>query len=94
MAQIGRRLDGDADAVTGFTLSQFTIEDPKERQEVGLDAYPVLRPTQEPSGTVTGTVYRLTLNELSAADDYEGEHYRRVHVSLASGRSAWVYIAA
>jgi hypothetical protein len=35
----------------------------------------------------------VTEGELDAADEYEVELYRRVEVSLQSGRAAWVYVA-
>ena len=42
---------------------------------------------------VKGTVLELTAAELSLADTYEPEDYKRVKVTLGSGKEAWVYAA-
>jgi len=42
---------------------------------------------------VRGTVFEITDAELAAADEYERrDSYRRVSVTLASGKRAWVYV--
>jgi gamma-glutamylcyclotransferase (GGCT)/AIG2-like uncharacterized protein YtfP len=47
-----------------------------------------------PADTVSGKVFAITPQELAHADAYEVSDYRRERVALASGVSAWVYIAA
>lgn len=42
---------------------------------------------------VPGRLYPLTPAELTAADAYEGEAYRRVRVRTEAGAEAWVYVA-
>ncbi|MBB1179620.1 gamma-glutamylcyclotransferase, partial [Pseudomonas sp. FW305-3-2-15-E-TSA4] len=39
-------------------------------------------------------LYPLTPADLTAADAYEGEAYRRVRVTTEAGVGAWVYVAA
>jgi gamma-glutamylcyclotransferase (GGCT)/AIG2-like uncharacterized protein YtfP len=42
---------------------------------------------------VSGTVFEITDAELAAADRYEQlAAYRRIAVTLASGKRAWVYV--
>ncbi|RZJ94194.1 MAG: gamma-glutamylcyclotransferase, partial [Brevundimonas sp.] len=60
----------------------------------GLDRHPIVRPSETPGAGVDGTLFFITQPELDAADVYEAEDYRRVEVTLTSGRTAWVYIAA
>ena len=42
---------------------------------------------------VSGTVFLITPEELAQADKYEVSDYRRVLAPLASGGSAWAYVA-
>lgn len=44
---------------------------------------------------VRGTVFEITDAELAAADHYEQlADYKRIAAVLASGKQAWVYVAA
>ena len=44
-------------------------------------------------GSVQGTVFEVTDDELAQADRFEAEFaYTRVTAALASGKEAWVYI--
>jgi len=54
--------------------------------------YPALRLGSGPG--VSGWLVELTRPAaiLSTLDDYEGEEYRRVRVTLAGGRQAWAYV--
>jgi hypothetical protein len=60
-SSFGRRLEGESDAMTGYT--QTLVE-----------------------------IFRISTEELAAADRYEVADYRRVRVRLASGRDAWAYV--
>lgn len=92
--QIGRLLDGTADALAGFRLGRIAIDDPAVIERSGETHYPVLLPGGTGSQRVAGTLYWLTKDELAAADAYEAEDYERRRVTLESGRTAWVYVAA
>jgi gamma-glutamylcyclotransferase (GGCT)/AIG2-like uncharacterized protein YtfP len=44
---------------------------------------------------VSGTVFEITEAELAAADQYEQlADYKRIRVTLISGKDAWVYVDA
>jgi gamma-glutamylcyclotransferase (GGCT)/AIG2-like uncharacterized protein YtfP len=60
----------------------------------GIARHPIVRETQSSQDRVAGTLLRVTGAELARADDYEAGDYRRVRVTLASGQSAWLYVAA
>lgn len=94
VANFGRRLEGTPDVLTGFSIGEIEINDPEVIAESGLTHHMILRPTKDPSAAVSGTVFRLTEDDLAAADVYEAEDYARVRAPLASGLEAWVYIAA
>ena len=94
MANFGRRLEGTADVLTGFAIGEIEITDPEVIAESGLTHHLILHPTGDPDDVVPGTVFRITEQELAAADVYEAEDYRRVLAPLESGLKAWVFIAA
>ena len=92
--QFGRLLGGSADVLSGFRLGRIPISDPEVLRKSGETHYPVLVPEGEGSQRIAGTLYWMTRQELEAADIYEAEDYERQRVTLESGRSAWVYVAA
>ena len=93
-ATFGRPLDGWRDELPGFEPSLIRIEDPEIAAAVGRTHHAnVVRSSR--SGRVSGTVFEVTDAELAAADEYERPaSYRRVAVTLASGKTAWVYVHA
>ena len=89
----GRLVAGEDDALPGFTVDYAEIDDPRVVELSGHSVHPVVRSTGNTLDKVTGMVLRVTEDELDAADEYEVEFYRRVEVSLQSGRAAWVYVS-
>lgn len=90
----GRRLDSDDDALPGYTVDYAEIHDTRVVDLSGLSVHPIVRETGNPLDKVVGKALLVTEDELDAADEYEVALYRRIAVVLASGRSAWVYVAA
>ncbi|MBU2030886.1 MAG: gamma-glutamylcyclotransferase [Alphaproteobacteria bacterium] len=94
---------GAPDRLRGFRLSHIPVEDPpidgppvdapEITAETGLTHYPILIPTTDDAPPVPGRLYPLTPADLTAADAYEGEAYRRVRVRTEAGAEAWVYVA-
>lgn len=93
-ANFGRLLQGTPDSLVGFVRGEIEITDPEVIAESGLTHHPILRPGGDPADTIDGSVFRITEEELAAADLYEAEDYKRIQVRLTSGLEAWVYIAA
>lgn len=92
-AIFGRLIDLEPDALPGFRVEDVLITDPAVIAASGKDRHPMLR--RAGSGdAVPGATLTLDDAQLAAADDYEVDDYRRVEVSLASGRRAWVYASA
>jgi len=87
----GRRIETVVDRLRGFTLDSLVITDPAVIQASGSDRHPVLRRSDE-RDEVAGSALPLTPAELAIADRYEAENYIRTLVTLASGRSAYVYL--
>lgn len=94
LANFGRELVGEADAMLGYRQSLLEITDPQVLATSGKTHHPIVRPSLDPHAEVAGTVFILTAHELAAADAYEVADYRRVAVNLKSGKRAWVYISA
>lgn len=94
LATFGRRLSGQPDTLPGFKQSMVKIEDAAVVATSGKTHHPIVSRSGNADDAVAGTVFEVTHAELLRADDYEVDDYARVAVTLGSGRSAWVYVAA
>jgi hypothetical protein len=93
MANFGRLLSGRADSLPGYTLSPIAIDDPTVVALSGKSHHMIAKRAGA-GDAVAGMVFEITAEELAAADRYEVADYTRVKVTLRSGVSAWVYVAA
>jgi len=93
-AKFGRLLEGRPDALPGFVLAPLTITDPGVVATSGAAVHKIARRTGNAADLVPGLVFAITAAELEAADNYEVDAYTRVHIRLASGSEAFVYVAA
>jgi hypothetical protein len=89
----GRLLASEDDVLPGFTVDYAEIEDPRVAELSGSEVHPIVRATGNALDKVVGKLLWVSEEELDAADEYEVELYRRVEVQLASGRTAWTYVA-
>jgi gamma-glutamylcyclotransferase (GGCT)/AIG2-like uncharacterized protein YtfP len=90
----GRRLMGEADALPGFAREMLKIEDAAVVATSGQTHHPIVSYTGRALDAVDGMVFEVTPEELRNADRYEVAAYKRVAVTLRSGRRAWVYVDA
>lgn len=88
----GRAVSTEPDILRGHVLSEVVITDPEVIRMSGSDRHPGLVRTDVESDIVEGAVLSVDDRELAAADKYEEVAYRRVGVTLGSGREAWVYV--
>lgn len=93
LSTFGRLLHGSRDAIVGFRQDQVEITDPAVLEASGKRFHPILVRTNQAADTVPGVVFRITAEELRAADTYEVSDYVRIETVLASGKKAWVYVA-
>lgn len=93
-ARFGRYLYGEGDALPGFRLDTVHVTDPAVIAQSGSSEHPVAVRTDDPADEIAGTVLTLDDDDLASADDYEAAAYRRVAMTLRSGRTAWVYVEA
>ncbi len=88
----GRLLQGEPDALVGFRQDLVEITNPDVLAKSGERFHPIVSRSGDSADRVAGTVFRITPEELAAADAYEVSDYERVEAQLASGSSAWVYV--
>jgi hypothetical protein len=93
MVTFGRHLAGTPDRLPGHRRDWIEITDPAVISASGSNRHPIVSACADQSEAVAGTLFTLTASELAASDEYEVEDYRRVPVTLASGASAWTYLA-
>jgi gamma-glutamylcyclotransferase (GGCT)/AIG2-like uncharacterized protein YtfP len=92
LASFGRELTGQNDALPGFVRRLVPVGDP-DVEATGLTHYANAEPSGNPEDAVAGVVFEITEAELAAADEYEEPaDYRRITVTLRSGKQAWVYL--
>jgi hypothetical protein len=91
-ATFGRLLDGWPDTVFGFRLETLRVTDPNVIATSGSDEHPILRACDDSEARIAGSVFLLSHDELTAADEYEVDDYARIEVPIASGGTAWVYV--
>ncbi|TAJ82928.1 gamma-glutamylcyclotransferase family protein [Reyranella sp.] len=94
LATFGRRLEGRADALPGYATSLLEIKDADVIATSGKTHHLLALPTGNPADEIAGVVFKITPEELAAADTYEVSDYKRVAVRLKSGLEAFVYVAA
>lgn len=93
-ASFGRLLEGSDDSMPGFRKEMVEITDPDVIETSGERFHPIVLPSDDPRDEVPGMVFRITPEELAAADEYEVSDYKRIEVVLKSGIRAWVYVKA
>ncbi|MBV8593209.1 MAG: gamma-glutamylcyclotransferase [Caulobacteraceae bacterium] len=93
-ALFGREVETTPDALPGYALSTILIRSAEVVATSGEARHAIVRPSDSPGARVDGAVLTLTPAELAAADTYETDDYRRIVAKLASGVTAFVYVAA
>ena len=93
LATFGRLLAGAPDILSGYTLGLMEIKDPEIIATSGSTHHLNIVPSGKAEDEVPGLVLEVTEAELAAADAYEDpSDYRRISVTLKSGREVFVYI--
>ena len=95
LSTFGRLLQGQLDELPGFELSSVRIEDPQIVAASGKTHHANVTFNGRNDSRVSGTAFEITADELVAADQYEQlASYKRIPVTLASRKRAWVYLDA
>ena len=94
MATFGRLLAGTSDTLSGFEQMMLKIEDQAVIAVSGMAQHTIARFTGHASDVISGTVFRVTAEDIQNADKYEVDACKRIAVTLRSGVRAWVYVDA
>ncbi len=90
---LGRLVPMTDDVLLGFATVPVEIDHPDVIEFSGSATHLGLVPGA-PDARIAGKVLRISEADFRALDAYEGDEYRRIEVTLASGTTAWVYIKA
>ncbi len=94
LATFNRKLEGHRDMLEEYSLTMIQIHDQNVVAATGATHHKNIQFTGASSDQVTGTIYKITKEELEQADKYEEvADYKRVRVKLKSGTDAWVYMS-
>jgi gamma-glutamylcyclotransferase (GGCT)/AIG2-like uncharacterized protein YtfP len=94
LSTFGRLLKGQPDQLVGFEQSLLIIDDPHVVATSGKSHHVIVKFNGVEDSRVSGTVFEITDADLAKADRYEVAAYKRIAVTLASGKQAWVYVDA
>jgi hypothetical protein len=92
LANFGRELMGASDSLPGYSISLLAIRDPEVIATSGKTHHTIAERSGNPADEVPGMAFKITREELAAADRYEVSEYTRVEVTLKSGLRAWAYV--
>lgn len=93
LANFGRELAGSSDTLPGYSTALIAIRDQAVVEQSG-NSHHAIAERSNVTDQVPGMVFRITPEELMAADRYEVSDYTRVQVTLGSGLRAWAYVRA
>lgn len=94
-AVFNRSLEGTSDQLAYYKSGFLDLDNQSYITDgEGDHVYPVVISTNNQKDVVEGTVYKLSSEELTLADRYEGSGYKRIRETLKSGQTCWVYVKA
>ncbi|HEY6955375.1 MAG TPA: gamma-glutamylcyclotransferase family protein [Flavisolibacter sp.] len=88
----GRTLDGVPDRLVAYKKETIKIRVESVVNLSGTQEHTIIGYTGNNSDVVEGVVLSITPGELIHADEYETEDYKRIKVTLQSGKKAWAYV--
>jgi hypothetical protein len=89
LATFGRCLDGQRDELPGYEQTLVEIGDPGVAAKIGRTHHANASFTGDDTRRIPGMVFEVTDAELRYVDTYEAaDDYRRIEVTLASGKRA------
>lgn len=93
LSTFGRALKGQEDTLPGYYLKKVKITDPEVIAKSGEEVHSIIHFSGNPQDQIPGTVFKISMDELEKADEYEVADYKRIQVKLLSGTLAWVYVS-
>ncbi|RYY26629.1 MAG: gamma-glutamylcyclotransferase [Sphingomonadales bacterium] len=93
LAMFGRVLDYTDDTLPGYVTRTVVLEDKQILSTTGSATHLSMVASDAPGAAVAGRAMQLSDVEMVRMDPYQSAHHRRASVTLASGRTAWAYVA-
>ncbi|MBC8757165.1 gamma-glutamylcyclotransferase [Kordia sp. YSTF-M3] len=94
LESFGRILIGKKDTLVAYKLEQLQITDEAVLAVSDQKFHPIAIQTNSTSDVISGTLYKITQEELAEADRYEVADYKRVEATFQSGNKGWIYVKA
>jgi gamma-glutamylcyclotransferase (GGCT)/AIG2-like uncharacterized protein YtfP len=88
----GRLLTGAKDILESYKISSVEITDEAFLAKGEEKFQQTLIASNDAADVIEGTVFEISEEELRAADAYEPDNYKRVKITLLSGKAAWIYL--
>lgn len=88
----GRLVEMTPDALVGYKKEMIRIKIDSVINSSGLEEHLIIDYTGNEADVVDGVVLSISSEELQHADEYETEDYKRIAVTMKSGKTAWVYV--
>ena len=82
-----RLLEGQEDVLVGYKKELIRISVDSAINSKGSEEYSIISYTGNSSDLIEGVVYSVTNEELRCADEYETADYKRVLITLKSGKT-------
>jgi gamma-glutamylcyclotransferase (GGCT)/AIG2-like uncharacterized protein YtfP len=92
MELFGRTIKMEPDALIGFKKEKITIKDETVVGLSGEEEHVIISYSGNDSDVIEGAVLSVIQDELERADKYETDDYKRIKVTLQSGKQSWVYV--
>lgn len=92
MELFGRTIAMAPDSLVGYKKEQIKIKAEPVMNLSGEEEYAVISYTGHDADVIEGVVLSITREELEYADEYETREYKRILVTLKSGKQSWVYV--
>lgn len=90
----GRTFTMEPDALICYKKEKIKIKVESVVNLSGEEEHVIISYSGNDSDVIEGTVLSVTSDELQRADEYETDDYKRISVTLRSGKKAWVYVSA
>lgn len=92
METFGRILQGEKDCLPGYEVSMLEITDEEVLKKSNQKFHPILHFSGNENSVVEGMLYEVSNDEISRADEYEVDDYKRVEAVFTSGKTGFLYV--
>lgn len=92
IATFGRLLKGTHDKLFGYQLHFVEITDLEVLRKSEQKFHPILKYTGNIKDTVEGVLFEVTDAEITLADQYEVDDYKRIELLFESKKRGFIYV--